>query len=150
MPSPEIDFVIVETAINRPKPCDGIFNKRAELVILFNTHGIMDNMITDNASFVEIDDKIFLHSMKCIGKHTKKCDHCIKLCKNRSFTSYLEAMQIIRDVFEILESSEIRDTELETLKKFVKGCKLSQARCNEKRKLLAAKVSLKKEAITSL
>ena len=75
LPSPEIDLnVIVKTAINRPKPCDGIFNKKAELVILFNTYGIMDNMITDNAKFVKIDDKIFLHSIKCIGKHTKKCD----------------------------------------------------------------------------
>ena len=28
LPSPEIDLnVIVETAINRPKPCDGIFNE---------------------------------------------------------------------------------------------------------------------------
>ena len=116
MPSPEIDLnVIVGTAINRPKPCDGIFNKRVELVILFNTYGIMDNMITDNANFVKIDNKIFFHSMKCIGKHTKKCDHCIKLCKNQSFTSRLEEIQIIRDVLEILESSEICDTDLETL-----------------------------------
>ena len=59
-------------------------------------------------------------------------------------------MQIIRDVLEIFESSEIRDTDLETLSKFVRGCKLNQARCNEKRKLLAAKASLKIEAITSL
>ena len=72
----------------------------------------MDNMVTDNAKFVKIDDNIFLHSMKCIGKHTKKCDHCIKLCKNRSFTSRLEAIQIIRDVLEILDSSEIRDGKL--------------------------------------
>ena len=81
----------------------------------------MDNMITDNSKFVKIDDEIFLHSMKCIGKHIKKCDHSIKLCKNRSFTSRLEAIQIIRDVLEILESSEIRDTDLETLKKFVRS-----------------------------
>ena len=62
----------------------------------------MDNMITDNAKFVKIDDKIFLHSIKCIGRYTKKCDHCIKLCRNRSFTSRLGAMQIIRDVLELL------------------------------------------------
>ena len=36
------------------------------------------------------------------------------------------------------------------LKKFVRSCKLNQAQCNEKRKLLAAKASLKIEAITSL
>ena len=44
LPSPEIDLnFIVETAINRPKPCDGIFKKRAELVIVFNTYGIIYN-----------------------------------------------------------------------------------------------------------
>ena len=123
---------------------------RAELIIFFNTYGIMDIMVTDNAKFVKVDDKISLHNMKCIGKHTKKCDHCIKLCKNQSFTSRLEAMQIIRDALEILASSEVRETDLETLKKLERSCKLSQVRCNEKRKLLAAKASLKIEAITSI
>ena len=111
----------------------------------------MNNMITNNAKFVKIDNKYFLHSMKCIEKHTKKCDHCIKLCKNRSFTSRLEAIQIIKVVLEIFsrkESAESRDIDLETVKKFVRSCKLNQARCDEK--LLASKVSIKITAITSL
>ena len=60
----------------------------------------MNNMITDNAKFDKIDDKIFLHIIKCIGKHTKKYDHCIKFCGNWPFTSRLEVMQIIRDILE--------------------------------------------------